>query len=221
VHRLPYRTAGLHVQRNTASLRSSGALQLAQQRALASNGNQPHPAVDIPPNIKEEQAQKLDENAGSWRESPAHVDSPFHFAIPVPEKQPQHMLQLENVDAGYRPGHPVLRGVNVHLVAGTRLGLLGVNGAGKSTLVKALADGSTVLAGERIIHRDTRIGYFTQHQLDLLHPAQSPLDHCRSRAGHPGTNCATTSAASALPMTGFSIPWRRSPAGKRPVWCWP
>jgi ATP-binding cassette subfamily F protein 3 len=114
--------------------------------------------------------------------APAHVDSPFHFAIPVPEKQPQHMLQLENVDAGYVPGHPVLRAVNMHLVAGTRLGLLGVNGAGKSTLVKALADGSTVLAGERIIHRDTRIGYFTQHQLDLLHPAQSPLDHLREQS---------------------------------------
>lgn len=114
--------------------------------------------------------------------APAHVDSPFHFAIPVPEKQPQHLLQLENVDAGYAAGQPVLSKVNVHLAAGARLGLLGVNGAGKSTLVKALADGSTVLAGERIIHRDTRIGYFTQHQLDRLHPEQSPLDHLRAQS---------------------------------------
>ena len=109
----------------------------------------------------------------------AHVDSPFHFQIPAPDRQPQHLLQLENVDAGYSAGQPVLRGVNLQLAAGARLGLLGVNGAGKSTLVKALADGSTVLSGERIIHRDTRIGYFTQHQLDLLHPEQSPLDHLR------------------------------------------
>jgi ATP-binding cassette subfamily F protein 3 len=78
---------------------------------------------------------------------------------------------------------PVLSGVNLHVAAGDRLGLLGVNGAGKSTLVKALANGSTVLQGERIIHRDTRIGYFTQHQLDLLQPELSPLGHIQAQ--HP------------------------------------
>jgi len=116
------------------------------------------------------------------RIAPAHVDSPFHFTIPVPEKQPLHLLQLENVCAGYASGQAVLKGVNLHLGAGGRLGLLGVNGAGKSTLVKALADGSTVLSGERHVHKDTRIGYFTQHQLDRLHPEQSPLAHLQTQA---------------------------------------
>jgi ATP-binding cassette subfamily F protein 3 len=73
----------------------------------------------------------------------------------------------------------VLGGVNLSLMAGDRIGLLGVNGAGKSTLVKALASGSTLLAGERLLSKDTRIGYFAQHQLDLLNPEQSPLDHLR------------------------------------------
>ncbi|MGH8035266.1 MAG: ATP-binding cassette domain-containing protein, partial [Lysobacterales bacterium] len=111
--------------------------------------------------------------------APAHVDSPFDFHIPPPHRQPQHLLQLDNVDAGYTTGQPVLQNVNLQLRAGARLGLLGVNGAGKSTLVKALADGSTVLSGERIIHRDTRIGDVSQHPVDLLHPAQGPLDHLR------------------------------------------
>jgi ATP-binding cassette subfamily F protein 3 len=115
--------------------------------------------------------------------APAHVDSPFHFSIPAPEKQPQHLLQLTDVVAGYAENLPVLSGVNLHVAAGDRLGLLGVNGAGKSTLVKALANGSTVLQGERIIHRDTRIGYFTQHQLDLLQPELSPLGHIQAQ--HP------------------------------------
>jgi len=115
--------------------------------------------------------------------APAHVDSPFHFSIPAPEKQPLHLLQLENVSAGYANEQPVLQGVNLHLAAGERLGLLGVNGAGKSTLVKALADGSTLLSGERIIHKDTHIGYFAQHQLDLLQPELSPIDHLRAQ--HP------------------------------------
>ena len=114
------------------------------------------------------------------RIAPAHVDSPFHFSIPVSEKQPLHLLQLEDVSAGYVGGQAVLTGVNLHVGAGDRLGLLGVNGAGKSTLVKALATGETVLSGERSVHKDTQAGYFTQHQLERLNPDESPIEHLRA-----------------------------------------
>jgi len=109
--------------------------------------------------------------------APAHVDSPFDFEFMEAPRQPQHLAQLESLVAGY--DKPVLAGVDLLISAGDRIGLLGVNGAGKSTLVKALADGSTVLAGNRTLARDTRIGYFAQHQLDLLEPEQSPFDHIR------------------------------------------
>ena len=107
--------------------------------------------------------------------APAHVDSPFHFQFLEPHRQPQHLVQLEQVTAGY--AQPVLEGVDLVVSAGDRIGLLGANGAGKSTLVKALADGSTLLAGRRTAGRDTRIGYFTQHQLDLLQAERSPYEH--------------------------------------------
>ena len=108
--------------------------------------------------------------------APAHVDSPFRFHFLEPEKQPQHLLKLDHARLGYG-ATTVLDDVNISISAGDRLGLLGVNGAGKSTLVKALAEGSTLLAGERSAARDTRIGYFAQHQLDQLHPEQSAYDH--------------------------------------------
>jgi len=34
-----------------------------------------------------------------------------------------------------------------------------------------------VLQGERLAHKDTRIGYFAQHQMDLLDAQRSPMDH--------------------------------------------
>lgn len=113
--------------------------------------------------------------------APAHVDSPFRFHFANPKKQPQHLLGLTDGELGYADtgNGPVLSGVSLNLLAGDRVGLLGVNGAGKSTLVKALASGSTILQGERVLSRDTKIGYFAQHQLDLLTPDQSPLDHLR------------------------------------------
>ena len=116
--------------------------------------------------------------------APAHVDSPFRFHFFEAKKQPQHLLGLMDVAVGYAGDDkgPVLGGINLSLAAGDRVGLLGVNGAGKSTLVKALASGSTLLTGERVISKDTRIGYFAQHQLDALIPEHSPIDHLREHA---------------------------------------
>ncbi|NNK32345.1 MAG: ATP-binding cassette domain-containing protein [Xanthomonadales bacterium] len=112
--------------------------------------------------------------------APAHVDSPFRFRFLEPERQPQHLVRIEAGAAGYT--QTVLRDIELQISSGDRIGLLGVNGAGKSTLVKALADGSTLLAGERRVSRDTRIGYFAQHQLERLDPDRSPLDHLRTVA---------------------------------------
>ena len=113
--------------------------------------------------------------------APAHVDSPFRFHFIKPEKQPQHLLGLTDATVGYGD-NAILRNINLHLSAGDRIGLLGVNGAGKSTLVKGLSTGGTLLDGERLLSKDTRIGYFAQHQLELLRPEQSPVDHLRDIA---------------------------------------
>ena len=113
--------------------------------------------------------------------APAHVDSPFRFHFMEPEKEVPHLLSLTDATLGYG-NHVVLDNINLSLSAGDRIGLLGVNGAGKSTLVKALSTGSTLLQGDRHISKDTKIGYFAQHQLELLDPESSPVDHLRDVA---------------------------------------
>ena len=113
--------------------------------------------------------------------APAHVDSPFRFHFMEPEKEVPHLLSLRDATLGYG-SHVVLDNINLSLSAGDRIGLLGVNGAGKSTLVKALSTGSTLLQGDRHISKDTKIGYFAQHQLELLDPDSSPVDHLRDVA---------------------------------------
>jgi ATP-binding cassette subfamily F protein 3 len=113
--------------------------------------------------------------------APAHVDSPFRFHFIEPEKQPQQLLGLTDATLGYGDD-VILDNINLNLLAGDRIGLLGVNGAGKSTLVKALSTGSTLLKGERHLSKDTEIGYFAQHQLDLLRSEDSPVEHLRDYA---------------------------------------
>ena len=108
--------------------------------------------------------------------SPAHVDSPFHFSLFEPEKVPNSLLHLEAVYAGYDGNH-ILESIDFHLLPGDRIGLLGPNGAGKSTFIKILAGQLEVQRGDLRVAKETRIGYFAQHQLEQLHDENSPIEH--------------------------------------------
>ena len=59
--------------------------------------------------------------------APAHADSPFRFHFATPKKQPQHLLGLTDAALGYADSGqgPVLDKVNLNLMAGDRVGLLG------------------------------------------------------------------------------------------------
>ncbi|MBI4205828.1 MAG: ATP-binding cassette domain-containing protein [Betaproteobacteria bacterium] len=110
------------------------------------------------------------------RISAAHVDDPFDFHFPEPERAPDPLLALEEVAAGYAERN-VLEGVALTFRPGTRLGLLGPNGAGKSTLIKLLAGELAPRAGRRLEGKGLAIGYFAQHQLEQLRANESPLAH--------------------------------------------
>jgi len=53
--------------------------------------------------------------------------------------------------------------------------VIGANGNVKTTLMRLLAGELAPLAGERIAARDILVGYFAQHQVELLRPEETPL----------------------------------------------
>jgi ATP-binding cassette subfamily F protein 3 len=106
----------------------------------------------------------------------AHVDAPFDFEFPEPERAPDPLLALDAAAIGY-PGRTVIESLQLALRPGARLGLLGPNGAGKSTLIKALAGTAPLLGGRRVAGHGLAIGYFAQHQVEQLRGEESPLWH--------------------------------------------
>ncbi len=108
------------------------------------------------------------------RIAPAHVDSPFSFEFRDSADLPAWLVKLDGVATGYGPGD-VLAGVDLTLMPGERIGLLGLNGAGKSTCIKLLADELEPSAGRLERARALRIGYFAQHQVEQLDGDASPL----------------------------------------------
>jgi ATP-binding cassette subfamily F protein 3 len=113
--------------------------------------------------------------------APLHVSAPFSFEFREPLRAPNPLLALEEVDAGY-PEKTVLKGISFSLQSDQRIGLLGVNGAGKSTLIKTIAGALAPLAGKAIFNKGLEIGYFAQHQVEMLRDDQSPLWHLARRA---------------------------------------
>ncbi len=117
--------------------------------------------------------------------SPLHVAAPFSFEFREPLRAPNPLLVLEDVEAGYAEKGAgdreqkkiILKGITLSLQSDQRIGLLGVNGAGKSTLIKTIAGVLPPLGGAATFNKGVAIGYFAQHQVEMLRDDQSPLWH--------------------------------------------
>lgn len=104
----------------------------------------------------------------------AHVDSPFHFNFKLPRAMPTSLLRLDRVNIGYGDT-TILKNINLSLIPGERIGLLGLNGAGKSTFIKLLAGELQTQSGKMDRSKDLKVGYFAQHQVEQLDESANPL----------------------------------------------
>ncbi|MGD9952679.1 MAG: ABC-F family ATP-binding cassette domain-containing protein [Burkholderiales bacterium] len=108
------------------------------------------------------------------RVAPVVAADAYRFQFEEPERSPERVLALHGAAAGY-DGHAVLTGIELALTGADRVAVIGANGNGKTTLVRLLAGEAAPLAGERIAARDLVVGYFAQHQVELLRPEETPL----------------------------------------------
>ncbi len=118
--------------------------------------------------------------------APLRAAAEFSFEFREPLSAPNPLLVLDNVNAGYplldehgdRVGaKAIVKRINFSLQIGQRIGLLGVNGAGKSTLIKTIAGELAPLDGVATLGKGLSIGYFAQHQVEMLRHDESPLWH--------------------------------------------
>ncbi|MGO2278210.1 ABC-F family ATP-binding cassette domain-containing protein [Psychrobacter sp. AOP7-D1-21] len=114
--------------------------------------------------------------------SPMMADNPFSFQFYEPANMSSPLIELTHADIGYSET-PLLRNANVQVTPDTRLGLLGMNGAGKSTLIKALVGELGILTGKYRVSDTLKLGYFNQHQMDILDAKATPIEMLRRLAG--------------------------------------
>jgi ATP-binding cassette subfamily F protein 3 len=118
--------------------------------------------------------------------APLLAEADFTFEFKEPANLPNPMLSMQNVDFGYpapedapegTPPTVIVQNVSKSVLAGQRIGILGANGQGKSTVVKTIARALAPIQGEMLEGKGLNIGYFAQQELDVLRPADNPLEH--------------------------------------------
>ena len=118
--------------------------------------------------------------------APLMADADFQFEFKEPANLPNPMLSMQHVDFGYKASTPtepdvsptiIVRNVSKSVLAGQRIGILGANGQGKSTVVKTIARDLPALSGDITEGKGLNIGYFAQQELEVLRPADNPLEH--------------------------------------------
>ena len=129
--------------------------------------------------------------------APVLADAEFTFEFKEPQNLPNPMLAISDASFGYRSEDgaetTILQNVSRSVLAGQRIGILGANGQGKSTLVKTIARTMAPLAGTVTEGKGLSIGYFAQQELDVLRPAENPLEHMIRLARELGPNSRESS----------------------------
>jgi ATP-binding cassette subfamily F protein 3 len=103
-------------------------------------------------------------------------ESAISFQFEQCTSKPANYIRLDEVDLGYGETR-IIENINFDLKPGDRVGLIGANGQGKSTLIKCLADELSPFSGEISKVKDINVSYFAQHQVDQLHPENTPVQH--------------------------------------------
>ena len=90
------------------------------------------------------------------------------FSWPRPERPNQTVLSAVGLQVGYEHGRSLWKPLDFHVYAKQKIALAGPNGCGKTTLLKVVTGQMQPQDGSLEVGSKMRIGYFSQHQADIL-----------------------------------------------------
>ncbi len=99
--------------------------------------------------------------------------SAIRFRFPPGERSGRIVAELQSLRKAYG-SNEVLRSVDLIIERGDRLAFVGKNGEGKTTLAKILADREPADGIIKLGH-NVKVGYYAQHQANLLNPDATVL----------------------------------------------
>ena len=108
------------------------------------------------------------------------ADKKASFKINIECPSAKVVLDLVDCSIGYQQNETqniLNKNLNLRIIRGDKIAIIGANGIGKSTLLKSIIDEIEFLSGEHNIGANVSMGYYAQSQLDTLDPNLNSLEN--------------------------------------------
>ncbi|MBI1883523.1 MAG: ABC-F family ATP-binding cassette domain-containing protein [Chlamydiae bacterium] len=125
--------------------------------------------------------RKLIEKLDSQTIEVGHPMGSVRIKIPSVDRKYGVALRCEDLAIGY-PSRLVASEIHLELERGDRVAVLGENGQGKTTFMRTIADHLSPKSGTYRWGAGTKIGYYAQHVLSMLHPLEDVYTHLKKNA---------------------------------------
>ena len=129
-------------------------------------------------------AKKLEKELEGYRPAPKRRELSFKW--PEPPQADKTVLSATELDFSFSDGTRLWPKLTFNLFRGQRVALVGPNGCGKSTLLKVLTGTLQRCGGSVAMGSSVRLGYYSQHQTELLNLSGTVLSEMR-RLSDPHT----------------------------------
>lgn len=108
----------------------------------------------------------------------------MQFEFPVPPRSGNDVVKMESLAKTWPLENgqvkPVFSGVTGMVRRQDKVAVVGINGAGKSTLLKVIGGYTKATTGNVALGANVKVGYFSQHSLDVLDPMKTVYDEVYS-----------------------------------------
>lgn len=135
---------------------------------------------------RQKMAKKLEKELEGLQSDSMPKRRELDFKWPAPPQSERTVLSVSDLTFAFPDGARMWEKLSFTIYRGQKIALVGPNGCGKSTLLKVLVGRLEKTGGSMEMGRQVRLGYFSQHQLETLNPANTVLGEIR-RIADPRT----------------------------------
>ncbi len=112
----------------------------------------------------------------------------LNFTLPEPEKSDKTVAAAADLAYAYPGRGPLWPPLTFQLFRGQKVALVGHNGAGKTTLLKLVVGALRPASGRLLLGTGVKLGYFSQHQTEILQSDALVMSEMKRMAGPRATH---------------------------------
>jgi ATP-binding cassette subfamily F protein 3 len=105
----------------------------------------------------------------------------IHFSFPPVERSGRQVVAMRGVAKGFNE-KGLYKNLNLTVLRGERIAIIGPNGSGKTTLLRMIAEEINPDQGEIRLGHKVSTSYFAQHHLDMLDPGKTIVEEVSTSA---------------------------------------